>query len=73
MNNPQAFPSFYIEGHTGEYQTIPTDGMTLLDHFAGRVAPVVIKMLVAPSPKDIATESYDIAEAMVKESERRMK
>jgi hypothetical protein len=64
MNNPPAFPYF---GHTGWSQS---EGMTLRDYFA---AKAMQGMLSEPSlratPEEFATESYNVADAMLKARE----
>ena len=83
MKNPQAFPRVdgLIDRHQGgrTYDVISTDGMTLLDYFAGQALKNVIELIRLYDSKnitrfkaeDVAKYSYDCAEAMLKEREKR--
>jgi hypothetical protein len=66
MNNPPAFPACIDNGDTVKY--VP--GMTLRDYFA---AKAMQGMLSEPSlratPEEFATESYKVADAMLKARE----
>ncbi len=70
MKNPSAFPVAGSKMSPGE------DGMTLLDYFAAKVLPQIIAddcIGMSYNVEDISSKSYLIAEAMLKEREKRMK
>ena len=70
MKNPQAFPKLNAEEQcSGEFLAIQEKGMTLLDYFAGQALSSMDWEEF--SNKDLAKEVYDVAEAMLKERERR--
>lgn len=71
-DNPHVYP--LTDG-----ETFCTNGITLLDHFAGMAMQAITNKLCMPlgyentTIEGIAAEAYDIAEAMLKEREKRNK
>lgn len=64
----KAFPSKMWSSHYHSY--IPTTGMDLRDWFAGQVLSSIILHPQGPStPKELAQDSYKIADAMMKARE----
>jgi len=66
MNNPPAFPYSFDNGETVKYVT----GMTLRDYFA---AQAMLRTSVGSSYEQLAKTAYEIADAMLKAREARLK
>jgi len=71
MKNPQAFPlSGSYEDEHPDIIVLLQEGMTLLDYFAGQA---LIGEGTVVNNEKTASRCYGVAEAMLKERERRMK
>lgn len=65
MDNPPAFPN---KGYNSEIY----NGMTLLDYFAGQALIAFGENLHDVNDENAAKQCYNIAEAMLKEREKRI-
>jgi hypothetical protein len=84
MNNPQAFPYTEVSGDRSADSVYHKKGMTMLDYFAAKAMQSLIVQLTGKylhqgevnfdlPLNHIVNTSFEIAEAMLLEREKRMK
>lgn len=61
-----AFPTEYFYDDDTKDERMPTEGMTLRDHFAG----LAMQALIQRDEPNIAWEAYRLADTMLKEREQ---